>query len=52
MIPVRCISFNSYIKPQPLEVALRILCVVYHLIPTSNHNVIGTHVQSAQLYII
>ena len=33
-----CISFDSYIKPQ-LEINLtKIHCVVYLLIPTSNHN--------------
>ena len=34
----RCISFDSYIKPQPLLGGCSILCVVYLLIPTSNHN--------------
>ena len=34
----RCISFDSYIKPQlPLLTQLK-TCVVYLLIPTSNHN--------------
>ena len=37
-IKFRCISFDSYIKPQLLtEVSLQLL-VVYLLIPTSNHN--------------
>ena len=34
----RCISFDSYIKPQPAKVADKIQYVVYLLIPTSNHN--------------
>ena len=33
-----CISFDSYIKPQLLFVHLKNSCVVYLLIPTSNHN--------------
>ena len=36
-----CISFDSYIKPQHLLVPLMLLCVVYLLIPTSNHNPVG-----------
>ena len=35
---VRCISFDSYIKPQPQEHLCKVLEVVYLLIPTSNHN--------------
>ena len=34
----RCISFDSYIKPQPKEKIYRAKTVVYLLIPTSNHN--------------
>ena len=34
----RCISFDSYIKPQPLCPVPPIHRVVYLLIPTSNHN--------------
>ena len=33
-----CISFDSYIKPQPFGVFLFVSKVVYLLIPTSNHN--------------
>ena len=33
-----CISFDSYIKPQPSHAFQRICSVVYLLIPTSNHN--------------
>ena len=48
-----CISFDSYIKPQPLEVALRILCVVYLLIPTSNHNLqLHLSQQSSVVYLL
>ena len=34
-----CISFDSYIKPQPADASMKISAVVYLLIPTSNHNV-------------
>ena len=34
----RCISFDSYIKPQRLSYWWRLADVVYLLIPTSNHN--------------
>ena len=34
----RCISFDSYIKPQPMVVRSMSFKVVYLLIPTSNHN--------------
>ena len=33
-----CISFDSYIKPQQLQLAAHRKVVVYLLIPTSNHN--------------
>ena len=36
--PLRCISFDSYIKPQPPTDNFRFSLVVYLLIPTSNHN--------------
>ena len=35
---IRCISFDSYIKPQPMVVNRLHRLVVYLLIPTSNHN--------------
>ena len=35
---VGCISFDSYIKPQPSAIAIGICSVVYLLTPTSNHN--------------
>ena len=35
---VGCLSSCSYIKPQQLEVLRRGVEVVYHLVPTSNHN--------------
>ena len=38
--PPGCISFDSYIKPQPRCRPWRARSVVYLLIPTSNHNVI------------
>ena len=34
----RCISFDSYIKPQLMMKGCCLLQVVYLLIPTSNHN--------------
>ena len=37
-IKARCISFDSYIKPQPRFCLCGIPRVVYLLIPTSNHN--------------
>ena len=33
-----CISYYSYIKPQPRKGLPSFLCVVYRTIPTSNHN--------------
>ena len=38
LIWIRCISFDSYIKPQPSRNKVIFLSVVYLLIPTSNHN--------------
>ena len=35
---ISCISFDSYIKPQPGSVSAMHVKVVYLLIPTSNHN--------------
>ena len=37
----RCLSLDSYIKPQQRGRGARGLYVVYLLIPTSNHNVEG-----------
>ena len=34
-----CISFDSYIKPQPIRSKTSVFLVVYLLIPTSNHNI-------------
>ena len=34
----RCISFDSYIKPQLIQFFVEVDIVVYLLIPTSNHN--------------
>ena len=34
----RCLSSCSYIKPQPFAPSCKIHKVVYHLVPTSNHN--------------
>ena len=33
-----CLSSCSYIKPQPLLLVVSLNLVVYHLVPTSNHN--------------
>ena len=35
---VSCISYYSYIKPQPQRKLRKEMYVVYHTIPTSNHN--------------
>ena len=37
-ITLRCISSYSYIKPQPSSSTMTVEAVVYHPIPTSNHN--------------
>ena len=47
----RCISFESYIKPQPLSPTCSILCVVYLLNPTSNHNAAPSFNNETTLYI-
>ena len=48
-----CISFDSYIKPQPHGAKVRNLCVVYLLIPTSNHNWRwGLHVNTFVVYLL
>ena len=46
-----CISFDSYIKPQPKSLTLSTVIVVYLLIPTSNHNFINSATADSQLYI-
>ena len=38
-----CISFDSYIKPQPERNIINVTTVVYLLIPTSNHNLTNTY---------
>ena len=38
LLPQRCLSSCSYIKPQLKRPKCRSLFVVYHLVPTSNHN--------------
>ena len=48
---LRCISFDSYIKPQLLFLLLRLRFVVYLLIPTSNHNLILSRKAIKRLYI-
>ena len=48
---ISCISFDSYIKPQPAKVADKIQYVVYLLIPTSNHNFVARRFFYTQLYI-
>ena len=49
---LRCISYYSYIKPQPLDFGFLFLCVVYRTIPTSNHNLIASLIISSALYIV
>ena len=46
-----CISFDSYIKPQPIRLLRRRFRVVYLLIPTSNHNPSIGKKRSEKLYI-
>ena len=46
-----CISFDSYIKPQPRGINISTFCVVYLLIPTSNHNLIINIISLFLLYI-
>ena len=38
LLGICCISFDSYIKPQHWVCSQLVCCVVYLLIPTSNHN--------------
>ena len=44
-----CISFDSYIKPQPIMYTIYLNHVVYLLIPTSNHNLALHHVAPLQV---
>ena len=46
-----CISFDSYIKPQPTTILMFRICVVYLLIPTSNHNSLRESYKVKSLYI-
>ena len=49
----RCISFDSYIKPQPLSLLCRFWFVVYLLTPTSNHNQeIDNNYAAAVVYLL
>ena len=47
----RCISFDSYIKPQPAPSGNTSLSVVYLLTPTSNHNILAFLQKNFTLYI-
>ena len=48
-----CISFDSYIKPQHLNLVVFSLFVVYLLIPTSNHNRnIGNRSRRVVVYLL
>ena len=48
---IRCISFDSYIKPQPCDSQVWWRSVVYLLIPTSNHNILTNRNIDSVLYI-
>ena len=47
-----CISSYSYIKPQRFPHHVKLILVVYHPIPTSNHNLFFAPSSSCALYII
>ncbi len=51
---IGCISFNSYIKPQLCSPYKCQSSVVYHLIPTSNHNPfsVGCHHEAVVYHLI
>ena len=49
---VRCISYYSYIKPQPVWAKPSALIVVYRTIPTSNHNMSPPLCKHMSLYIV
>ena len=51
LVEMRCISFDSYIKPQRCAWSCKYFPVVYLLIPTSNHNYKLEHNQQLRLYI-
>ena len=51
LLALRCISFESYIKPQLFRCAVLFVSVVYLLNPTSNHNCIPSLVGICTLYI-
>ena len=51
MVMARCISFDSYIKPQPIHCHFSQNWVVYLLTPTSNHNYILPLLIKDVLYI-
>ena len=48
---IGCISFDSYIKPQLAKKHHVCYSVVYLLIPTSNHNLMGKIIIGIELYI-
>ena len=50
-ISIRCISFESYIKPQLTSICCAIIWVVYLLNPTSNHNRHRENIKAKLLYI-
>ena len=47
----RCLSLDSYIKPQPAIITPPLFAVVYLLIPTSNHNLNYHHAVGNLLFI-
>ena len=51
-IIIRCISYYSYIKPQPTCREVCFFVVVYRTIPTSNHNDTTIIKHSGVLYIV
>ena len=52
MFGYRCLSSCSYIKPQPRQLVFLSLSVVYHLVPTSNHNAPDSLISRWALFII
>ena len=49
---ISCISYYSYIKPQPSVGWPKERCVVYRTIPTSNHNIQSGCSPRCRLYIV